>query len=309
MSLVPPTSQPDSHAVAPEAGVTASWRPRALVAFLCAMGVAVLIYPQAAQWINAWSQANTIHSYSDGVAAVPGAERERLLQEAHTYNSQLTGKPPPDPYSASTPATPETLAALTQYQGILNVDSAMARIRVPAINVDLPIYHGTSKESLDRGVGHLFGTALPVGGASTHSVLTAHRGIPESKFFNRLPELIVGDNIVIDVLGEQLVYRVTATEIVLPHETDSLARVPNNDLLTLITCTPYAVNTHRLLVHAERTTDLAVVASASEEADVTNSIPFPWWIIWGSVTLLAGAAFVFIPMRWGHKNQDEGESD
>lgn len=171
----------------------------------------------------------------------------------------------------------------------------MARLRIPAIDVDLPVFHGTSAPTLDRGIGHLFGTALPVGGASTHSVVTAHRGVPEARFFNRLPDVVIGDDVVIDVLGEQLVYRVTATEVVLPEETDSLAMVPGADLLTLITCTPYAVNSHRLLVHAERVDGPDEVTEALVGAEAVDAVPFPWWMVGAGATLLAAAGYVFIP--------------
>lgn len=128
----------------------------------------------------------------------------------------------------------------------------MGTLVIPAIHVNLPIYHGTSDEVLQDGVGHLEGTSVPIGGLSTHSVLSGHTGLPSMKIFDALDQLEVGDYFIIQVLGEDHAYRVTSIEVVLPDETSSLGIQEGKDLCTLVTCTPYGVNSHRLLVHAER---------------------------------------------------------
>lgn len=295
------------HAAARASRAAASWRPRAIVALLGILGIGVLLYPSASQWNSARIQANTVFSYAGAVQELPAAGRIEMLDAAHAYNATLTGTPPPDPYTTNPPPDEAMLAELDKYFSLLAVEETMGRLRIPSIDVDLPIFHGTSEYALDRGVGHLFGTALPVGGPSTHSVLTAHRGIPEARFFNRLPEVRVGDDVVIDVLGEHVVYRVVSTEVVLPTETDSLSMVPGEDLMTLITCTPYAVNSHRLLVHTERVEDEDSVTAALGDADSVHSIPFPWWMFGAAITVLGAGGFVLIPI-WRQRRTQPGEA-
>lgn len=134
----------------------------------------------------------------------------------------------------------------------LGRSDTMARLRIPTIGASLPVFHGTSDETLERGVGHLQGSALPVGGAGTNSVLTGHSGIPQSRLFTDLHDLVAGDLMTVEVVGETLTYQVDRIDTVLPTETDLLQPVPGADLLTLVTCTPIGVNTHRLLVQAHR---------------------------------------------------------
>lgn len=159
-----------------------------------------------------------------------------------------------------------------EYLAQLDSFDSMARIRVPEINVDLPIFHGTSDQTLARGVGHFFGSALPVGGANTHAVLTAHSSLAEATLFDRLPELAVGDTLYIDVYGRTLAYQVDKVTVVLPDQLDDLAVVTGGDHVTLVTCTPYAVNSHRLLVRAVR-------VPFQESAEVTNGQPWMDWTI------------------------------
>lgn len=160
----------------------------------------------------------------------------------------------------------------------------MARLRIPTIGASLPVFHGTSDETLERGVGHLQGSALPVGGAGTNSVLTGHSGIPQSRLFTDLHDLVAGDVVTVEVVGETLTYRVERIATVLPTETDLLQPVPGADLLTLVTCTPIGVNTHRLLVQAHRV-DEADLPAAVIVAGAAGA-GFPWWgLVWsGALT-------------------------
>jgi len=138
------------------------------------------------------------------------------------------------------------------YAEILNVGGVMARVYVPSVGVDLPVFHGSYPEVLARGVGHLEGTAFPTGGINTHAVLTAHSGMPNARFFTNLEQLVEGDVFYISVLNRRLAYQVDQITVVLPNEIDALRIVPGADHVTLITCTPYTVNTHRLLVRGRR---------------------------------------------------------
>ena len=170
-------------------------------------------------------------------------------EKAQTYNENLSGDPVHDPFVfGSGYALPEN------YKEVLNLseDGIMGYIQIPKILVDLPIYHGTSEEVLEKGVGHIQNTSVPIGGNSTHSVLTGHTGLPNAELFTRLDELVVGDIFYIHVLNEILTYKVYEIKVVLPDNIDELRITSGEDLVTLVTCTPYGVNSHRLLVKAER---------------------------------------------------------
>lgn len=168
----------------------------------------------------------------------------------------------------------------------------MGRLRIPVIDADLPIYHGTSDAVLERGVGHLQGTSLPVGGADQHSVLTAHRGLASSELFSHLDRVEIDDRFTIEVFGEVLTYRVVDTQVVRPDATESLYPQIGKDLVTLVTCTPLGVNSHRILVTGER-----ITPTPTEDLDRAGDVPevpgFPWWvvIIGGAVILLSAAVW------------------
>ena len=166
----------------------------------------------------------------------------------------------------------------------------MGRVVIPDINVDMPIYHGTSEETLLKGVGHLYGTALPVGGEGTHSVMTAHSGLAEHRMFTDLPDLDIGDTFTVETFGEQVYYRVTEMAEVLPHETESLVPDSDRDLMTLITCTPIGVNTHRMLVTGERTELPEQEAQYPMDAEVQG---FPWWAAILGAALLLGVTYLW----------------
>ena len=163
---------------------------------------------------------------------------------------------------------------------------------IPAIDTDLPIYHGTTEATLLRGVGHLQGTALPVGGDTTHSVLTAHRGLAEAELFTRLNELDVGDRFVLDVFGEVLTYEVRQTQVVEPDETETLYPVTGKDLVTLVTCTPLGINSQRILVTGERITPTPIpdIEAGGQRPDVPGP---PYWIAPIATGLALGILYVW----------------
>ena len=162
---------------------------------------------------------------------------------------------------------------------------------VPSVNIDLPIYHGTTDDVIAKGVGHLYGTSLPVGGMDTHAVLTSHTGMASATLFDHLDKVTEGDLMFIEVAGETLAYRVDQIKIILPNEISDLTKAEGHDYLTLFTCTPYSVNTHRLLVRGERvpyTPEVAEVAEQAAERPVFVMEPWMWWLIAGAgVGLLA----------------------
>ena len=221
----------------------------AVIALL--VGAAFIAYPFVS---NAVSQSREHGIVEIAEAAVDSTDEATLAAErekAITYNQQLLDgravvTDPFDP-DAERPTDED-------YDNVLNLsgDGVMATINIPKIHVELPIYHTTDTDVLEHGVGHLEGTSVPIGGESTHCVLSGHTGLPSMKIFDNLDQLEVGDYFVISVLGEDHAYRVTSVEVVLPDETDSLVIEQGRDFCTLVTCTPYGVNTHRLLVHAER---------------------------------------------------------
>jgi sortase A len=175
-------------------------------------------------------------------------------------------------------------------------EGLMARIRIPSINADLPIYHGTSEAVLQRGVGHLEGTALPVGGPSTHAVVTGHRGLATSELFSKLDQVTAGDTFTIEVFGETLAYKVTETLIVEPEDTESLLIQPGKDLMTLVTCTPLGINSHRILVTGERVipTPEADINAAGEAPDIPG---FPWWMITAGGVIIGAGTYVWASGR------------
>ena len=248
-------------------------------------GILVLLYPVFATQYNNQRQERIASEFS-AVAeqAGPDAVAENL-RRADEYNLKASESPILDPWlDAQRPGT----AQYQDYLSQLNLNDVMATIKIPSIDVNLPIYHGTDTATLDKGVGHLFGTALPVGGESTHTVLTGHTGLGNATMFDQLTSVKMGDYFYIETAGRHLKYQVTDIRVVLPHETESLNKVEGKDLATLITCTPYGVNTHRLLVTGERV-PMDEEAVAAEAAQVKGSVMKPWMI-----AVLASVAVILL---------------
>ncbi|MDY2777799.1 MAG: class C sortase [Collinsella sp.] len=229
-------------------------RPRittllAVLAILVGMGM--LVYPLASNLLLEASQGQVLSYHQEAVSQKSEADLEAERERARAYNADLVESRTliTDPFLGDRPSVDRD-----RYEGVLNVsgDGVMGMISIPKIGVEQPIYHGVSDDVLQKGVGHLEGTSVPMGGESTHSVLTGHTGLPSGEIFDKLDKVEVGDFFILSVLGEDLAYRVTDIEVVLPERTESLIVQPERDLVTLVTCTPYGVNSHRLLVHAER---------------------------------------------------------
>ena len=220
----------------------------AVFAFLIALGIT--LYPMISTWYNERHQAEVHIHYQEKVEQVDNTKLIEAKELAVAYNQTiLPGAQDEDSFSKEA-----LLSASENYGSLLNLagDGIMGYVEVPTIDVTLPIFHGTNNSTLERGVGHLLGSSLPVGGESTHSVLTAHSGMASQKMFSDLDRLKIGDIFFLDVLGEKLAYQVDQIKTVLPYDTTFLQTEMGNDLCTLVTCTPFGVNTHRLLVRGTR---------------------------------------------------------
>ena len=213
------------------------------------VGTGIFLYPSISNYFAEKNHVEAIRNYDKMVVKIGEDSLKKENEKAQTYNENLSGDPVHDPFVlGSGYALPEN------YKEVLNIsgDGIMGYIQIPKISVDLPIYHGTSEEVLEKGVGHIQNTSVPIGGNSTHSVLTGHTGLPNAELFTRLDELVVGDIFYIHVLNDILTYKVYEIKVVLPDNIDELRITSGEDLVTLVTCTPYGVNSHRLLVKAKR---------------------------------------------------------
>lgn len=294
--ITAPTDERAPEASGRPAASSAPRRPRPplvpiLVATVFFIGVLVVLYPTIASWFAQYEQSQRIGQYSAEVTDLGATARDDAIRAASAYNDTLTG-------IASVAANQRIPQGdgggdIDAYGGLLAADSQglMARIKIPAINLDLPIYHGTSDEVLRRGIGHLEGTALPVGGTNTHSVLTGHRGLASAELFTKLDRVKIGDTFTIEVFGEVLTYRVFSTEVVAPEETETLYPRQGEDLITLVTCTPLGVNSHRILVTGERIlpTPVRDLQAAAAPPDVPG---FPWWALGLAGTAVVLAVYV-----------------
>lgn len=216
---------------------------------LFAAGAGIFLYPAASNMLAEKNQKNVITAYEAQISSEDKTVLEEARRQAVMYNENLAGDPVHDPFVAGS-----GYVVPDNYEEVLNLngDGVMGYVEIPKIDVNLPIYHGTSEEVLEKGVGHLDMTSLPIGGDGTHSVLSAHRGLPSAELFTRLDEMEIGDVFYIHVLGETLAYRADDIRTVLPEDLARITLKEGRDLVTLMTCTPYAVNTHRLLVRGTR---------------------------------------------------------
>ena len=216
-----------------------------ILILIAVVGAGLIAYPTFANWWNGFHQTRAVNTYVS-VASDLGNEKYRMMiNEAERYNDALAVS------GVKWNLTEEEKA---EYSSVLKVTDSgmMAYIDIPKVHITLPIYHGTEEKVLQVAVGHIAGTSLPVGGAGTHCVLSGHRGLPSAKLFTDIDKLAEGDTFTITVLDRTLTYEVDQIHIVLPYELNDLSIEPDRDLCTLVTCTPYGVNTHRLLVRGHR---------------------------------------------------------
>ena len=208
------------------------------------VGLSVMLYPSVSDAVNRKHQSRAVADYAEEVEQLSDADYQTYFDAADAYNRQLNTTP-------NAFYKPDLVSGYAQTLDISGT-GIMGYITIPKISVELPIYHGTDEGVLQVAAGHLEGSSLPVGGAGTHAVISAHRGLPSAKLFTNLDELEVGDRFTITVLNRVLTYEVDQISIVLPTEIDQLLPTEGMDYVTLMTCTPYGINTHRLLVRGKR---------------------------------------------------------
>ena len=272
--------------------------PRGVIYLVLAM--LVFLSPVVLTHYKNVEQHRIAENYSRGVDKLPEREREEAFAEAQAYNAQLPEVGAPDPWvNGVDTSSPD----YQRYLDTLHQLGAMARVRVPSVGIDLPVYHGTSTDVLAHGVGHLYGTALPVGGEGNHAVLTGHTGLATLTMFDNLTHIKVGDVFTVEVMGKTMAYKVDQIETVLPDQVEALRADEGRDLLTLVTCTPYGINSHRLLVRGERT-------ELPAELDQSYHSPWqPWMIaaIFIATLVLLYLLWWFLAGRKRKKKEEELE--
>lgn len=266
-----------------------------------ALGFVLCSFPLVSNMIEGYYQKDAVSTYSQVVSNTDSAKLEEDYKKAEEFNRVLFSQK-----SSSVVGANQDISILREdsYNSILNIGNGiMGSIEIPKINVNLPIYHGTSDEVLSVGVGHVFGSSFPVGGTNTRSVLTGHRGLPNAKLFTRLDEIVIGDLFFIRVLDKTLAYKVSDIMIIDPDDVDSVNVVEGKDLVSLITCTPYGINTHRLVVTGERVpfseTEYESIESQGMSARelLFTSIPF----IFGGVAVVSKIRGVVASKKKGDK--------
>ena len=276
----------------------------AAVLFLTALGLT--LYPLISNYVNQKYASEIQTAYQELIQQTDDSVLQEAKQRAIAYNLAIT------PGTADAYSEESLLSAAENYDNQLNIagNGIMGYVEIPKIQVNLPIYHGTDAEVLDRGVGHLLGSSLPVGGENTHTILSGHSGMASQKMFTDLEQLSPGDIFYLNVLNETLAYQVTEINTVLPYETDLLGIVPGEDLCTLVTCTPYGVNTHRLLVRGYRI-PYEEALTLEEESVAVEAVESTWeqnyakGIIIGIViALLLILLFAFLHTILGGQNND-----
>ena len=256
-------------------------------------GLSLLLYPFVANQWNNYRQKQLISGYEQVVSdkeAAEGIDYDAERKKAEDYNEALLPCVLPDSFALA-----ESSGVDPVYMNTLNIagDEMMGSVEIPKINIKIPIYHTTEEDVLNKGAGHLEGSSLPVGGANTHAVISAHRGLPSASLFTDLDQMKEGDHFLLHVLDETLCYEVDKISVVKPEDTSALAVEDGQDLVTLLTCTPYGVNTERLLVRGHRVP--YVEEEVKEEKTVlSGSSLHTNYLLWVFVGLSVTALFVFV---------------
>lgn len=256
-------------------------------------GLSLLLYPFVANQWNNYRQKQLLSGYEQVVSekeAAEGIDYDAERKKAEDYNEALLPCVLPDSFALA-----ESSGVDPVYMNTLNIagDEMMGSVEIPKINIKIPIYHTTEEEVLNKGAGHLEGSSLPVGGANTHAVISAHRGLPSASLFTDLDQMKVGDHFLLHVLDETLCYEVDKISVVKPEDTTALAVEDGQDLVTLLTCTPYGVNTERLLVRGHRVP--YVEEEVKEEKTVlSGSSLHTNYLLWVFVGLSVTALFIFV---------------
>jgi sortase A len=274
--------------------------PNIIFGVIFLVGLAIFLYPSVSNYINSKHQSRAITNYQTALENVSEEDYSRFWQEARKYNEELASKPMKLSLNEE---------ELQEYNRILDPTGTgvMGFIEIENIGVNLPIYHGTEESVLQVGIGHLEGTSFPTGTIGTHAVLSGHRGLPSSKLFSDLDQMIVGDTFLLHIMDQTFAYQVDQITIVLPEEVQGLAIDNDQDYVTLVTCTPYGVNTHRLLVRAKRVdyneeTKIIVPADATRYGNIVVA-PF----IAAPVLVIAFIVYLVMTSKW-FRNRKRADS-
>ncbi len=239
-----------------------------ILVLILVAGVGIFLYPSVSDWWNSMHATRAIAGYVEAVEEMSAQDKEDIINRAKAYNEAL-------PNGVNFELTEEEYA---EYMDILDITGTgiMGYVQITAIGVNLPVYHSVEETVLQVAVGHIPGSSLPVGGERTHSVLSGHRGLPSAKLFSDLDQMVEGDTFTLNIMDQTITYMVDQIRIVLPEETDELAITDGKDYCTLVTCTPYGINTHRMLVRGKRIDNIiGEVVVVSEAVRIPNYIVAP----------------------------------
>ena len=279
-----------------------------LIILLFLAGFGIVLYPYVSEYVNAKHASRVVVNYDDAVKEITPEDFSQYFEVAEEYNERLRQNPNPFSEDCRTEG----------YETALNVDGSgmMGYLEIPKISVKLPFYHGTSGAVLNEAVGHLEGSSLPVGGEGTHVVLSAHRGLPSAKLFTDLPELGEGDIFILTVLDRKMTYQVDQILTVLPTELEALEVEDGQDYVTLMTCTPYGINTHRLLVRGHRIENLPeeevkIIPVVHVERELTTQEKIQKYIPFAvmGVAVLFLIALLIPSKKDEHRSKESGEAD
>lgn len=235
-----------------------------LLIIILVVGLLILFYPSISNYLNKRNASMVVSDYEEKVSVLENEEYEQILKKAQEYNNKIVNRDMK--YALDDDELQEYLSCLS-----FGDNSAIGYIDIPSLNIALPIYHTTNEDVLVNGIGHVEWSSLPIGGESTHSVLSGHRGLPSAKLFTDIDKLSEGDIFKIHTLNETLVYKVDKISVILPEDLNLLKIEDGKDYCTLVTCTPYGVNTHRLLVRGVRTSDTEEMVNISVDAVIVSS--------------------------------------
>ena len=274
-----------------KSGVVSNW----VLIGIMILGLLILGYPSFSDWWNSFHQTRAIASYVSSVASMKKEDYDRFFMEADEYNRQLLTKK--NRYIMDP-------SEVEQYNSTLNVtgDGIMGYIDIPQVNISYPIYHGTEENVLQIAIGHIEGTSLPVGGIGTHAALSGHRGLPSARLFTDIDQLVVGDRFMLQILDRTLTYEVDQIRQVLPEELQDLEIDPAMDYCTLITCTPYGINTHRLLVRGHRVENEREVRIIADAIQIRAEYVAPLVMIPMLTVML-----IVLLITTGRKNRKKGK--
>lgn len=257
-----------------------------LTTFIILAGIIIVSYPAISQMYYNYVNQQTINDFDSGRKQLTSEEIDKRIQLAQAYNASLQNFAITDPY------TEEQLEqGRTEYARMLTVREKIASIHIPDIEINLPIYAGSGEDVLQKGVGHLEGTSLPIGGINSHAVLTAHTGLPNSRLFTDLDKLKVGDKFYITNIKETLAYQIDSITIIEPTDFSSLVIFPDQDYVTLLTCTPYMINSHRLLVRGQRIPYTPEDSELIKTQSTNYQIPVLYLVVASLVVIIVLLAF------------------